>query len=195
MTEEKNDSAKKNGASPASRTTRWSARQLATMALFAAIGAVLSFIEIPLFGTTLKLDIANVPAIVAGLAFGPGAGCLVGVVTHFIHASFFADFVGAFMNIASVVTFVIPSALIFRRKKTTTSLVVGLVVGIIVSFAIVVPLNFVAWPVLMGFSVADVAGMMAAFIIPLNIIKGVGGSILAFIIFQSLGRFFAQEVR
>jgi riboflavin transporter FmnP len=195
VSEKQNDSLKKSGGRPASNAARWSARQLATMALFAAIGAVLSFIEIPLLGTTLKLDLANVPAIIAGLAYGPAAGCLVGIITHFIHAIFLADFVGAIMNIASVITFVVPAALIYRRSKTTTGLIVGLVVGIIVSFIVVVPLNFLVWPLFMGFSVDDVAGMMAAFIIPLNIIKGVGGSILAFIVFKTLGRLFTQEAR
>jgi riboflavin transporter FmnP len=165
------------------------------MALFAAIGAVLSFIAVPLFGTTLKLDLANVPAIIGGLAFGPAAGCLIGVITHFIHALFSGDIVGAIMNIASAVTFVIPAALIYRRTKTTASLVVGLVVGIVISFALVVPLNFVVWPLFMGLPIEKVVGMMAAFIIPLNIIKGVGGSVLSFIIFKTLGRLFTQEVR
>jgi riboflavin transporter FmnP len=165
------------------------------MALFTAIGAVLSLLEIPLLGTTLKLDIANVPAIIGGLAFGPGAGCLIGIITHLIHALIYADFVGALMNIASVITFVLPAALLYRRFKKTVGLIAGLAVGAVVSFVVVVPLNFVVWPLLMGSSIEAVVGMMAVFIIPLNAAKGIGCSILVFVLFKSLGRLLTQNAR
>ena len=64
-------------------TNKWSTRQLVTMALMTAIGVLLSFIEFPLLPgvTWLKFDASNMPAMVAGFAYGPGGGVAVGILT------------------------------------------------------------------------------------------------------------------
>lgn len=61
---------------PTKNTNAWSTKQLVTMALMCAIGVLLSFIEFPLLPgvTWLKFDASNMPAMVSGFAFGPGAG-------------------------------------------------------------------------------------------------------------------------
>ena len=70
------------------RKGHWSTRQLVTMALFVAIGVILSFIEFPLIPGTdfLKYDASAVPAMIMAFAYGPASGCLVGVLTAGIHA-------------------------------------------------------------------------------------------------------------
>ena len=100
---------------PTNNSNVWSTRQLVTMALMCAIGTLLSFIEFPLLPgvTWLKFDASNMPAMVAGFAYGPAGGVAVGVVTAIIHGLLMADFTGALMNILVVTCFVLPAALIY----------------------------------------------------------------------------------
>ena len=89
---------------PTKNTNAWSTKQLVTMALMCAIGVLLSFIEFPLLPgvTWLKFDASNMPAMVSGFAFGPGAGVAVGILTAIIHGLLMADFTGALMNVLTV---------------------------------------------------------------------------------------------
>ena len=89
---------------PTKNTNAWSTKQLVTMALMCAIGVLLSFIEFPLLPgvTWLKFDASNMPAMVSGFAFGPGAGVAVGILTAIIHGLLMADFTGALMNVLKI---------------------------------------------------------------------------------------------
>ena len=100
---------------PTNNSNVWSTRQLVTMALMCAIGTLLSFLEFPLLPgvTWLKFDASNMPAMVAGFAYGPAGGVAVGIVTAIIHGLLMADFTGALMNILVVTCFVLPAALIY----------------------------------------------------------------------------------
>lgn len=90
------------------------------MALMTAIGVLLSFIEFPLLPgvTWLKFDASNMPAMVAGFAYGPGGGVAVGILTAILHGLLMADFSGAVMNIIVVLFYVLPAALIYKRMHT-----------------------------------------------------------------------------
>lgn len=103
---------------PTKNTNAWSTKQLVTMALMCAIGVLLSFIEFPLLPgvTWLKFDASNMPAMVSGFAFGPGAGVAVGILTAIIHGLLMADFTGALMNVLTVACFVLPAAIIYKKK-------------------------------------------------------------------------------
>lgn len=105
---------------PTKNTNAWSTKQLVTMALMCAIGVLLSFIEFPLLPgvTWLKFDASNMPAMVSGFAFGPGAGVAVGILTAIIHGLLMADFTGALMNVLTVTCFVLPAAIIYKKKRT-----------------------------------------------------------------------------
>ena len=116
---------------PTKNTNAWSTKQLVTMALMCAIGVLLSFIEFPLLPgvTWLKFDASNMPAMVSGFAFGPGAGVAVGILTAIIHGLLMADFSGAVMNIIVVLFYVLPAALIYKRMHTFAGAIIALVVG------------------------------------------------------------------
>jgi riboflavin transporter FmnP len=122
-----NNETKKSDVQSGMRVAHWSARQLATMALFIALGLILSFIEFPLLPGTdfLKYDASSVPALLAGFTYGPVAGCLVGIVVALVHGFFTGNLWGALMNIGVVIAFVLPVALIYKyslksqQKKNT----------------------------------------------------------------------------
>jgi riboflavin transporter FmnP len=85
------------------------------MALFVAIGVILSFIEFPLIPGIefLKYDASAIPALLSGFTYGPVAGCIVGILIAVIHAAD-GNFWGAVMNSGIVTAFVLPVALIYK---------------------------------------------------------------------------------
>lgn len=166
----------------------WSTRQLVTMALMCAIGVLLSFVEFPLLPgvTWLKFDASNMPAMVAGFAYGPAGGIAVGIVTAVIHGLLMADFTGALMNILVVTCFVLPAALIYKRKRSFGWAILGLVLSTIAGVAAAVVGNLILTPAWLGVPLDAVIAMIIPILIPFNLLKGLLNSVLTLIIYKSI---------
>lgn len=169
-------------------TNRWETRQIVTMALLAAIGVLLSFIEIPIMPGVpyLKYDPSAVPAMVSGFSFGPVAGVAVGIVTGLIHGLLTSNFWGTIMVFICTTAFVAPAALVYKRSRTFKSAVVGLVLGAVcmVTFAIVG--NLLVTPLYSGISVEAVMGMIVPVLLPFNILKTIVNAVLTLIVYKSV---------
>jgi riboflavin transporter FmnP len=159
---------------------------MAFMAVFTALGALLSFIPIPIIpGSTLTYDLANVPALLGALVYGPVAGCVIGILSWVIH-SFSGDFIGGAMNIVLVIAFVVPVSLICRNSKTLPRLIIGLVVGSLTVVLLSIPTNIVAWWLYSGTSPEEVLAIVVPVILPFNLIKTVLNSIFSVVLYKSL---------
>jgi riboflavin transporter FmnP len=177
---------------PSNKTTTntniWSTRQLVTMALMTAIGVLLSFIEFPLLPgvTWLKFDASNMPAMVAGFAYGPGGGVAVGVVTAILHGLLMADFSGAVMNIIVIAFYVLPAALIYKYKHTFAGAIVALIVGTLCAVVGAVLGNLIITPAWLGVPIDAVIAMIVPILIPFNLIKGLINSLLTLVIYKAI---------
>ncbi|MEF2560670.1 MAG: ECF transporter S component [Eggerthellaceae bacterium] len=173
---------------PQTNTNVWSTKQLVTMALMCAIGVLLSFIEFPLLPgvTWLKFDASNMPAMVAGFAYGPGAGVAVGVVTAIIHGLLMADFTGALMNVLTVVCFVLPAALIYKKKRTYPAAIAGLVLSVIAATLAAIVGNLIVTPAWLGVPFDAVVAMILPILLPFNLLKGILNAVLTLIIYKSI---------
>ena len=169
---------------------RWSARQLATMALFAALGALLAQLQLPIFPLAASIGItydpSNVPAMIGGLAFGPSAGLIIGILSAVARALMSGDVVGMCMNIVAVVGFVAPASLIYKRKRTTGQLIIGLVVGVIVSVALIIPANLIVWPQFYHVPMDYTLSMIVPLMLPFNLMKATINAVLSFLLYKSL---------
>ena len=172
------------------RRGRWSTRQLVTMALFIAIGVILSFIEFPLIPGTdfLKYDASAVPAIIIAFAYGPAAGCLVGALTAAIH-SFDGNIWGGVMNMAIVMAYVLPAALLYKRSKSTASIIFGLILSCISMVVVAILMNLIITPIYAGIPVEAVISLIIPILLPFNILKSLINSVLAFLVQKSLASF------
>lgn len=173
---------------PTKNTNAWSTKQLVTMALMCAIGVLLSFIEFPLLPgvTWLKFDASNMPAMVSGFAFGPGAGVAVGILTAIIHGLLMADFTGALMNVLTVTCFVLPAAIIYKKKRTYPAAIGGLALSIIAAMAGAVVGNLIVTPMWLGVPFEAVTTMIIPILIPFNLLKGLLNAVLTLVIYKSI---------
>lgn len=169
-------------------TNIWSTRQLVTMALMTAIGVLLSFIEFPLLPGVawLKFDASNMPAMVAGFAYGPGGGVAVGIVTAILHGLLMADFSGAVMNIIIAVFYILPAALIYKHKHTFAGAIVALIVGTLLAVVGAIVGNLIITPSWLGVPLDAVIAMIIPVLIPFNLLKGLLNSVLTLIIYKSI---------
>ena len=176
-------------------TNRFSTRELVICALLCAISILLSFVEFPLLPgvTWLKYDASAMPAIIAGFAYGPLAGTAVGIVAAVGHGILFADFSGAVMNIIVVTAFVVPSALIYRTKRTGLTEVIGLIVGGICMVAAAVLGNLVITPAWLGVPLDAVIAMIAPILIPFNALKAALNAVLAGVIYRTVAALFDRH--
>lgn len=173
---------------PTNNSNVWSTRQLVTMALMCAIGTLLSFIEFPLLPgvTWLKFDASNMPAMVAGFAYGPAGGVAVGIVTAIIHGLLMADFTGALMNILVVTCSVLPAALIYKKKRTYKFAIIGLVFSIIAGVIGSIIGNLLLTPSWLGVPFDAVVALIIPVLIPFNLLKGLLNSVITLIVYKSI---------
>ncbi len=163
------------------------------MALLAAIGALLSFIEGGGFGGFLNYDASFVPAMIGGFIFGPIPGFVIGAITVAIHMLIKADFWGSLMNLVGVAAFVIPGAAIYHHRKSRGFAIVGLVVGGVVACIAMILMNLVITPIYTGMSVSAVAALILPLLLPFNIVKATVNSVLTFLLYKPISRMVKPE--
>lgn len=176
-------------------TNRWSTKQLVTMALMCAVSALFMFVQIPIIPAApfLTYDPSFVPAMVAGFAYGPGAGVAVGVLAAVIHALMTGDWVGALMNIVACVCYIVPAALIYRRRHTYAGAIVGPVLGIVAATAasVVANLTIGVW---FWYGTPDaIMPLMVPAVIPFNLVKTALNSVLTLVVYKAVSNLITPE--
>lgn len=169
-------------------TNAWDTRQLVTMALMAAIGALLAFVQIPLIPgvTFLTYDPSFVPAMICGFAFGPGAGVAVGSIGVVIYGLIMGDWVGALMNVIMAVCYVLPAALIYRKFHTFKGAIAGFAVSCVTMLigAIIANLTVGVW---FWYGSADVImPLLLPAVVPFNLAKAILNSVLTMVIYKAV---------
>lgn len=171
-----------------STSSAWSTRQLVTMALLCSITILLSFVEFPIFPAApfLKYDASFVAIMVAGFAYGPSAGVAVGTVAWAIHGLMMGDLPGTIMSIIAMLGFLLPAALIYKRKHTFGGAIVGLCVGVVVTIICALLGNLVITPWYTGMPLQAIIDMILPILLPFNAIKAVLNSILTAVVYKAI---------
>lgn len=164
----------------------WSTKKLVILALFTALSLILSFVEVPIFPAApfLKYDASSAVAALAACGFGPGAGIAVGIASAVIHGLIMGDPWGSLMTTIVVICWIVPIALLYRVKRTRTMLIVGLVVGSLLSLAGAIGGNLLITPVYTGTTVEIVAAMIVPILLPFNALKVLINDVLVFLLLK-----------
>lgn len=182
-------------------------RKLTFTAMFGAIAAVLMVLEFPLpflIPSFVKMDFSELPALIAGFAYGPVSGiavCLIKNVVKLIIGSHTSG-VGELCNFLLGVCFILPSSLIYKKMKSRKGALIGAAVGAVLMAVLSLPINyFISYPIYMQFMpleaiissyqdiIPGVNGLISCLIIfnmPFTLMKGVLDAILCFIIYKRI---------
>lgn len=187
--------------------SRVNVRNMTVTAMLSAAAFVLMFLDtaIPLMPSFIKLDLSELPALIASFALGPVWGVIVCLIKNLLHLTMTqTGGVGELSNFILGASFVLPAGLIYHRKKTKGRAIIGALVGALIMGAISFPSNlFVVYPVYYNFMPKDVivAAYQAIvpfvkinsieqcllfFNVPFTFVKGMISAIITILIYQPL---------
>lgn len=164
-------SVKSQDRKAVAKRSRLDTRELVTIAIFAAMTMVLSFIQIPLFPPApwLMYDPSGVIPLITSLLFGPAAGVAVGVIGWL--PRLFFDPLGTLITVVIIAVMSLVTGLIYRAKKTFAGAMVAMIVGAVAFVALAIVLNLIITPLYAGVSIPEVAAMIVPILLPFNLIK------------------------
>ena len=182
-------------------------RVLTGTAMLGAVAAVLMYLEfpIPIMPAFVKLDVSELPALIASFAYGPVSGILVCLIKNLIKLpSTSTAAVGELFNFVMGALFVGVAGLIYKRNKTRKGAIVGALLGALVMAVVSVPYNyFIVYPAyvvmyhlpldaIIGMYQAinpNVNGLLACLLVfnlPFTFVKGALDAVLCFLIYKPL---------
>lgn len=184
-------------------------RKIAMIGMFSAIAAILMIFEVPVpFAPNFyKIDLSELPILVAAFAFGPVAGVLVEfvkIVLNLLMDSTTTAFVGELANFAVGCSFVLPASIVYTFKKSKKQALLGCLIGTFCITAFGTAFNAVyllpKFAELYGMPLESIVGMgtainpgitdVTSFVIfavaPLNLLKGAIVSVLTLLVYKKL---------
>ena len=188
-----------------------STKIIVSVGMLSAVATILMLFEIPVpFAPSFyKIDLSELPALIAGFAYGPVAGVMVEfvkIVLKTLVKGTSTAFVGELANFVIGCGLVLPAAVIYRFKKNKKMALISCAVGTLVITIIGPAFNAVyllpAFAKLYGMPLEAIIGMGTAInpaitsvgtlvifsVAPLNLLKGLIDSIITLVIYKPLSR-------
>ena len=180
-------------------------RKITVTAVLAAVATVLMFISfnIPVMPSFIKLDLSELPALIASLTLGPVSGIAVCFVKNLVNLLFSTTGgVGELSNFILGSAFVLPAGILFKKYKNRKSVLIGstlgsvlmAVIGLFSNFFIIYPIYtaFLPMEAIMGMyqalnpNVETLWQALITFNLPFTFFKGMISTIIAFLIYKKL---------
>lgn len=181
-------------------------RNITVTAMLAAVATVLMYIQIPigLMPGFIKLDISELPALIASMALGPWWGVAVCLIKNVLHALISSSgYIGEISNFLLGVMFVVPTGFIYKANKTKKTAVIGLLIGsAVMAVGSFFTNYFIIYPLYDKFMmpISVIVGLYSAilpmadtlweclliFNIPFTFVKGLICSIIAIVIYKRI---------
>ena len=191
-------------------TSRNRTHKLTVTAMLSAVAFILMFIEFPipaLIPSFVKMDVSDLPELLAAFSLGPIYGVAVTFLKNLLHIVFkgtSSAYVGELCNFLLGAVFSLVAGFIYQRKKSRKSALIGAIIGAALMAIVSVPLNyFVVYPayvVCYGMPLEAIIGMYQAilpssdslikcltiFNMPFTFCKGMLDVLLCFLIYKPL---------
>ena len=163
-------------------------RQMTMTAVLAALAfAAVALIRIPVV-MFLSYEPKDVVITIGGFLFGPLTAFVISVLVSFVEMITISStgWIGLIMNILSTCCFSCLAAYIYKKKKTLTGAVTGLLSGCVLMTAAMLLWNYLITPLYMGYPREAVAAMLLPVFLPFNLIKGGINGVLILLLYKPL---------
>ena len=183
-------------------------RELTVTAMLCAVATILMFLDFSLpmvIPSFVKMDVSELPALLASFSLGPVYGIAVCLVKNLFNVIFHGTTggIGELCNFLIGASFVGTAGVFYRFHKTRKGAVIAALVGAVVMAAVSVPVNyFLSYPVyaaMFGGIDAIIAayqelrpgtnGLMECLLVfnmPFTLVKGLINAALCFLIYKPL---------
>ena len=184
--------------------------KLTVTAMLSAVAFILMFIEFPipaLIPSFVKMDVSDLPELLAAFSLGPIYGVAVTFLKNLLHIVFkgtSSAYVGELCNFLLGAVFSLVAGFIYQRKKSRKSALIGAIIGAVLMAIVSVPMNYYvvypAYVVCYGMPLEAIIGMYQAilpsadslikcltiFNMPFTFCKGMLDVLLCFLIYKPL---------
>lgn len=164
--------------------------RLTQLGMLSALAIILGLFKFPILPAApyLEFDFADVPILIGALMFGGLPGLAILFVVSSIQAFLMGGngWIGFLMHFIASGTLVVVTSAIYRKSGSIGRLIAALAVGSLAMTAIMIPLNYIFTPLLFGCDRSFVTSVLVPAIIPFNLIKAGGNSILASALYRAL---------
>lgn len=162
--------------------------------MLAALAVILvALIHFPIFPSApfLEFDLADVPIIIGAFMYGPWWGLALTAIVSVVQGvtvSAASGLPGIVMHFIATGAYAVVAGLIYNKYHTLKGAVCAMALGSIAQTLMMIPLNYIITARFMGAPVDAVTAMMLPVIIPFNLIKTVGNSIVTFMIYKPVSK-------
>lgn len=163
-------------------------RRLIVMALFCALAfASTALFRIPIV-LWLKYDPKDCLIAIGGMLYGPSAALIIAVVVSLVEMVTISDtgVIGLAMNILASALFTLPSAILYRRRRTLPCAVLGLSIGVVLATGGMLLWNWLITPLYMGTPREAVVALLLPALLPFNLFKTVLNAVLTMLLYKSV---------
>lgn len=148
-------------------------KKITTTAMLCAIAyvvVVIGRIPVVLF---LKYDPKDIIITLGGLIWGPMTSFIVSVIVSLIEMVTISEngVLGCIMNIVSTCSFACTASVIYKKKRTLSGAVTGLVTGSLMMVLVMLLWNYLIAPIYMGYPREAVAKLLIPAFLPFNLLK------------------------
>ncbi len=196
-------------AATAKTKKRISTKQMVIVSMFAALSYILMLIKLPVaYLGFLEVEFSDIPAFVAGLAYGPAAAVLIELIKNLVKAitNTYTGGVGEFANFIILSSYMVPVCFLFKRyrqgKKIILAFAAGTIcmtiVGAIANYFVLIPLYAKIFGGLDGIlagasktvpTIHSLATLIVVGICPFNILKGIMISLIGYYVYKYIIRY------
>ena len=180
-------------------------KNIAGMAVFAALSFVVYLLEIPIFASTpasfLELDLSNVFVMLAGFMYGPLGALIVTLVKEVIHITVGSTGgVGELANIIITTAYALVPSIVYHYKKGFKVVVVTLLIACVLQTGVSLLVNkFINFPFFMGsvpFVPNEISESMFnslwVYVLSFNAIKSVVISVVTILLYKRISGLFKK---
>lgn len=168
---------------------RFGTKELIVMALFCAIAFASTFVfRIPVV-LWLKFDPKDCLLAIGGMLYGPLSAFLMSVVVSLIEMVTISDTgpIGMAMNIFSSCLFILPAAFLYQRRRTLSTAILGLVVGIVLATGGMLLWNWLLVPLYTPTITRDaIVPLLWSAFLPFNLFKTALNAVLTVLLYKSV---------
>jgi len=167
--------------------------RLVKVSLLSAIALILRYIEfpmIPLF-PWLQIDLSDVPAMIGTFGFGPIVGVVIELLKNVLIVAIKGTgtgFVGEVANFLFGVALILPAGLIYHKKKSKKTAILGMILGAVsIQIVGVIANVYLLLPAYgMHMDNAHLIQYITVGLLPINGVKALIVSVLTYILYKKI---------
>ena len=170
---------------------RNSTKTITTAGMLAAVAYLLMLIchlRLVPSADFLTYDPKDAIIVIAAFITGPVSGVLITIVVGLLEMVTISSTgpIGLLMNVVSTLSFVLPASIIYKKKKSIRSAIIGLAIGMLCVTASMLLWNYLITPLYQGVPREAVAAMLLPVFLPFNLIKAGINTAITLIIYKPL---------